>query len=154
MKIQNPYGIQPDPSVKKGSSEQQGSGSVSFSDLLKGVGQSNEKAAASRPSELSGVEAVGRAAPSAGLDQIQQAALARGEELLGLLESLSTILDRGGIHTDDMDALASGLKEKVQQLQESKLRLDMQDPLRSTLDEIQILSQVEYMKIARGDYSS
>ncbi len=158
MKIQNPYGIGPEGGIKKGAegSRPEG-GSGSFSDLLDGIRKGAAPGAAgaasgaqatahtSGPSELAG---------SAAITQVQQAALARGEELLGLLEHLSALLEEARMPDNALDSLADGLSQKVQEVQESKLRLDGQDPLRQTLDEIQVLSQVEYMKIVRGDYSS
>jgi hypothetical protein len=155
MKIQNPYGIGPEGGIKRGAEGRRPEGGAgSFSDLLDGIRKGATPNAASGAQATAHTTGPSKAAGSAAITQVQQAALARGEELLGLLDRLSALLEETKVPDKALDSLAAGLSQKVQEVQESKLRLDGQDPLRQTLDEIQVLSQVEYMKIVRGDYSS
>ncbi len=97
-----------------------------------------------------GIQETGPAEPIS--HDIREAALRSSEQLLNILDSLAAAIETGGVEKESLQQIAISLKEKLSQVQAAQEELPDKDPLRSILDEIGMLSQVEQMKILRGDY--
>ncbi len=147
MKIINPAVYQ----VKGVSSsaeevKKEGASGTSFSEIL-------ESAASNH-----GAEKTVAASGSKPLDQaetltpVQKEALAKGEEVLGLLGHICSQLESSPISGVAARSAADAISSRVNELRLMRDSLDASDPLRDTLDEIGTISIVEQVKITRGDY--
>ncbi|WP_181447963.1 hypothetical protein [Dissulfurirhabdus thermomarina] len=94
----------------------------------------------------------GPVAPAAAPDAAAQAALAVGEETLGLLDHIGGLFRDPAVSGKEMRAAADGLSERLDDLRELRDRLPATDPLRGLLDDIGVLAAVEEALLRRGVY--
>ncbi len=87
------------------------------------------------------------------LKPVQDSALAVGQQVLDLLDHLSTLLNDPDFSQGKAKPLAEAISGQVDQLNMVRNELDKDDPLRETIDRIRVLSLVESIKLSRGDYS-
>lgn len=86
------------------------------------------------------------------LNPAQKNALAKGEEILGLLGHMEKVLDSSELSDAAVKSGAEALSGRLNELKLLRDSLDASDPLRDILNEIGTLSIVEQVKITRGDY--
>ena len=118
----------------------------SFSEILENV---SAPEAGSETAEASRLDPFGRIET---LNPSQKDALAKGEEILGLLGHLGKVLDSSELSDSAARSAAEAISDRVDELRLLRNSLDGSDPLRDTLNEIGTLSIVEQVKITRGDY--
>ncbi len=147
MKIYDPgiYQLQGRSSAQQDQKKEDVAG-PSFSEILedasapKGVG---------KPSSPSQIDSFG---PSDVFSPAQKEALAKGEEILGLLSHLGEVMGSPEKSDSAVQSVADAISGKVDELRLLRDGLESSDPLRDTLNEIGTLSIVEQFKITRGDY--
>jgi hypothetical protein len=147
MKIINPAfyqlkGVSPSTEDRK----KEGASGPSFSEILE---NSSVKQSAHEPSAVAGSRPLGQVET---LNPAQKEALAKGEEILGLLGHLGKMLEASDMSGSTARSAADALSSRVNELRLMRDNLDASDPLRDTLDEIGTISIVEQVKITRGDY--
>ncbi len=148
MKIYDPYFIQQkEQTGQKKTEPQKTQRGESFLDIL--------KATATKKSDgIKGATPVGPTFPqNLGLTDLQKSAISKGQETLGLLNHLAGLFTKNDSSKSALDSIANALSHNIDELKELKEGLDSNDPLRNTLDEIEIISMVEKIKITRGDYT-
>jgi hypothetical protein len=118
---------------------------MSFPELLKSS-SALKSHSVQRPMESTHTVEIEALAP------IQKEAASKGEETLSLLNRLVTILETQDMSDSSARSVADALSNNIEDIKLLKGRLDASDPLRKTLDEIGVVSLVEYIKITRGDY--
>ncbi len=148
MKIYNPHFIQQKEQTGQEKTEpQKTQRGESFLDILKA-------ASTKKSEEIKGTTPVGLTFPKdLGLTALQKSAISKGEETLGLLNHLAGLFTKEDSSKSALDSIANALSHNIDELKELKKGLDSNDPLRNTLDEIEIISMVEKIKITRGDYT-
>ena len=148
MKIFDPgiYHLKGDAPASKDRKKEEPAG-PSFSEILENASAS--KAAAGRSAAVSTFDALGQMET---LNPAQKDALAKGEEILGLLSHLGKLLESSEASDSAARSAAEAISGRIDELRVLREGLDASDPLRDTLNEIGTLSIVEHVKIVRGDY--
>ncbi|MGQ9498918.1 MAG: hypothetical protein ACUVQ6_00820 [Dissulfurimicrobium sp.] len=90
------------------------------------------------------------------LDMVQTTAQANaislGNNTLGVLEHLSSLLATPGTGSNTLNSLAEALSRQIEDIKNARNSLAQNDPLRDILDAIGAVSAVEIAKIKNGDY--
>ena len=82
----------------------------------------------------------------------QADAISVGDNTLGILEHLSSLLATPGTGSHTLKPLADTLSKQIEDIKNARNSLAQNDPLRNTLDAIGAVSAVEVAKIKNGDY--
>jgi hypothetical protein len=118
----------------------------SFSEILENASAVKAGTAAAAAGRLDSFGQIETLNPS------QKDALAKGEEILGLLGHLGKVLGASELSDSTAKSVAEAMSHRVDELKLLRDSLDGSDPLRDALNEIGTLSIVEQVKITRGDY--
>jgi hypothetical protein len=82
----------------------------------------------------------------------QANAISLGNNTLGVLEHLSSLLAAPDTGSNTLNPLADALSRHIEDIKNARNSLAQNDPLRDTLDTIGAVSAVEVAKIKNGDY--
>ncbi len=146
MKVENPFGSLINQVEAKKTTTQKADGTrASFSEILEG-------AKATKAHETKPLSAPGELTSPMGLSDVQKNAISRSEETLTILNHLAGLLEKDP-NSSSMQSLVGALDSSSNELMALDSKLDPNDPLRNTINEINILSVVEKIKITRGDYT-
>ncbi len=124
---------------------------TSFSDALAGAVQRADRTEA--PTQAGQVPAVFRVecVTAPGMSARMQG-LAKGDELVSLLDQYGTALGDSGRTLRDVGQILDSVNEKVKEFGLAVQRLPGDDPLRGLLRQTEIIAAVETIKFNRGDY--
>ncbi len=133
------------PSNSEGQKKKGASG-TSFSEILEKTSEDQAPGSAAAPA------ASGLFSQMETLNPAQKEAIAKAEEILGLLGHLGKMLESSEMSGSAARSAADAISGRISELRLMRDGLDASDPLRETLNEIGALSIVEQVKITRGDY--
>ena len=137
MKIQT-YGINPADSQKAPTKNEKTAVERPFSDYLSDV-LVDQKGAVNPKSQVSSMEL---ASSTTTLSDTQTNALMLGEDVLGVLDHLSLLLNNPGTNDHALNPLADTLSKQIDDIKAARDSLAPDDPLRSTLNTIGAVSAV------------
>ncbi len=150
MKINADFPIPGTGSLKDTAGNKETSGTSSFSDVLDQVSIKNsDKVTPGTATHLEAQPLFDNHIPSTA----QADAIGAGEHALDILDHFSSMLTGHDSIEGGIDTVASALDSNTRDLAQIRDTLDAQDPLRSALDEIAVMSVVTSMKIERGDFN-